>query len=321
MRRIASTGSLLLILMLALGCTFWAADPSDTLARDRMRDFVAIIAAQARIRNPAALIVPQNGEELLTRDGSAEGPFSNAYLEAIDGLGREDLFYGYEQDNEPTSSEATAWMLGYLQRAALHDIEVLVTDYCWAPANVDNALASSEAHGFTGFAAPSRELDEIPMYPDAPHNVHAGDVDSLSGVRNFLYLINPHRYASKEAFLAVLQQTDYDLLILDAAFQGIALTPADVSSLKMKSNGGQRLVLCYLSIGEAEDYRSYWDASWEQSPPEWLLEENPNWPGNYPVEYWHPVWQAIILQAVDRVMDVGFDGLYLDRIDVYELFE
>ena len=32
-----------------------------------------------------------------------------------------------------------------------------------------------------------------------------------------------------------------------------------IEELKIKNNGGKRLVITYLSIGEAEDYRFYWN--------------------------------------------------------------
>ena len=56
--------------------------------------------------------------------------------------------------------------------------------------------------------------------------------------------------------------------------------------MQRKPDGGARIVLAYLSIGEAEDYRSYWQRDWSVSPPAWLGAENPDWPGNYAVNYW-----------------------------------
>ena len=47
---------------------------------------------------------------------------------------------------------------------------------------------------------------------------------------------------------------------------------------------------------------------------------NPDWPGNYKVKYWDPAWQAIVKQYVDRVIEAGFDGVYLDIIDAYEFW-
>lgn len=79
-------------------------------------------------------------------------------------------------------------------------------------------------------------------------------------------------------------------------------------------------MLAYLSIGEAEDDRSYWTAEWATRPPEWLLEENPDWPGSHLVLYWHPEWQRIVLDALTAILAAGFNGVYLDCVDAYESF-
>lgn len=60
---------------------------------------------------------------------------------------------------------------------------------------------------------------------------------------------------------------------------------------------------------------------WSTRPPEWLLEENQDWPGNYLVRYWHPKWQRIALDALTAILAAGFDGVYLDRVDALESFE
>jgi cysteinyl-tRNA synthetase len=76
-----------------------------------------------------------------------------------------------------------------------------------------------------------------------------------------------------------------------------------------------------LSIGEAEDYRSYWKPSWKLNPPDFLMKENPDWPGNYGVKFWVKSWQQIILEEIDKITAQGFDGLYLDKVDLFEDFE
>ena len=84
-----------------------------------------------------------------------------------------------------------------------------------------------------------------------------------------------------------------------------------------------RLVIAYMSIGEAEDYRYYWEPAWSVNPPSWL--ETENWEGNYKVRYWDSDWQKIIFGNEDsylkKVLDAGFDGVYLDIIDAFEYFE
>ncbi|WP_316860176.1 MJ1477/TM1410 family putative glycoside hydrolase [uncultured Cohaesibacter sp.] len=111
-----------------------------------------------------------------------------------------------------------------------------------------------------------------------------------------------------------------DLIVIDASRDGSregAYLPEEIDQLKTKPDGSRRLVISYLSIGEAEDYRGYWQEEWNDNPPEWLGEENSNWPGNYLVEYWNESWQTIIEKQFDRVIDAGFDGVYFDRVDIY----
>ena len=98
-----------------------------------------------------------------------------------------------------------------------------------------------------------------------------------------------------------------------------------INTLKTKNNGGKRLVISYMSIGEAEDYRYYWKSGWDINPPVWLADENPYWLGNYKVRYWIKEWQDIIFGSessyLKKIIDAGFDGVYLDIIDAFEYFE
>ncbi len=92
----------------------------------------------------------------------------------------------------------------------------------------------------------------------------------------------------------------------------------------MKPDGTRRIVLAYLSIGEAESYRNYWQSAWyfAETKPKWLREENPNWPRNYLVDFGDPDWQAVMFgtpfSMLDRIAAAGFDGVYLDRVDAYQ---
>ena len=53
--------------------------------------------------------------------------------------------------------------------------------------------------------------------------------------------------------------------------------------------------------------------------------ENPNWPGNYKVRYWEQSWKDIIYgndnSYLKKILDAGFDGVYLDIIDAFEYYE
>jgi cysteinyl-tRNA synthetase len=80
-----------------------------------------------------------------------------------------------------------------------------------------------------------------------------------------------------------------------------------------------------MSIGEAEDYRYYWQSDWEVGNPDWLAEENPDWEGNYKVKYWDSDWQSIFYgndaSYLKKITDAGFNGVYLDIIDAFEYFK
>jgi cysteinyl-tRNA synthetase, unknown class len=123
--------------------------------------------------------------------------------------------------------------------------------------------------------------------------------------------------------------TGYDILVIDYSRNGSEegrYTAEEMETLKTRSSGPPRTLLSYLSIGEAEDYRFYFDPSWtggianqpSDEAPCWLGRTNPEWKGNYKVQYWSESWQQIVLDYLDRIIDDGFDGVYLDIIDAYE---
>lgn len=291
--------------------------------RQDMRDFVISISKEAKRINPNFIVIPQNGGELLTEDEEEYTP-ALSYIQAIDGVGREDLFYGYEDDNKATPEDEKEYMLNYLHAAKDNGLSVLVIDYCSTKSFMDASYAENKEQGFISYAADRRELDHIPEYPESPYGVNEEDILSLDEAKNFLFYSNP-QFANKDDFLKAIQETNYDLVVIDAYFQDELLTSADVTSLKTKKNGGKRLVLAYMSIGEAEDYRYYWDKEWETNPPEWLTEENPYWEGNYKVKYWDQDWQQYIYGNEDsylsKIISSEFDGVYLDIIDAFWYFE
>ena len=124
-------------------------------------------------------------------------------------------------------------------------------------------------------------------------------------------------YQLKNINAGTLGRTGYDLLVLD----GLALGGAEVARLKRKPDGSRRLVLGYMNIGEAENYRYYWKASWAKSPPEWLGSENCRWRGDHRVRFWMPGWRELIFGAprsyLGRIVALGFDGVFLDRVDIH----
>lgn len=317
------------ILLLFFGCVSddtGNGEPEESIYREQMRSFVIDIAQYARLSDPDFMVIPQNGHDLFTIGGEPDGEPAADYIAAISGAGQEDLFYGYDEDNVATPIDERSYLMGLLDLGEENGVEALVTDYCWTHSNMDTSYSQNGIQGYISFAADDRDLRNIPDYPAQPYGVNLDDIGSLTDAKNFLYLLDPSEFASKSAFLTALQATNYDAIIIDFFYgETDALTADDIISLKTKANGGSRLVISYMSIGEAEDYRYYWQTSWSLNAPSWLKGENPDWPGNYKVEYWDADWQAIIYGSpdayLDRIVAAGFDGVYLDIIEAFEYFE
>jgi uncharacterized protein (TIGR01370 family) len=134
-----------------------------------------------------------------------------------------------------------------------------------------------------------------------------------------------HHPEKKDAVKA-LKKCDRDWIVIDAyhsMHKKGQWTAKDIE--KIRSGRSGRKVLCYLSIGEAEDYRMEWPELMEYGAngekPDFLEEENPDWPGNYKVRYWDVRWQSMILKRIESILEAGFDGLYLDIVDAYDYFE
>ena len=141
-------------------------------------------------------------------------------------------------------------------------------------------------------------------------------------VSDYLYLLQYDKFEDKNDVINKISSTNFDLVILDAFYDTGSNTTWSYNDIEtIKNSGDGKIVVSYISIGEAEDYRYYWNDSWYDNPPPWLDEENPNWEGNYKVKYWYPEWQKIIINYVDLIAGLGFDGIFMDIIDAYEYYE
>jgi uncharacterized protein (TIGR01370 family) len=122
---------------------------------------------------------------------------------------------------------------------------------------------------------------------------------------------------------------DAGLVVADYSRDGSgegAFTPAEVAAMQ-GAGPDRKFVLAYISIGESEDFRAYWDESWTRDgsaggslrpgAPDWLGPLNPEWPDSRKVRYWDEDWKAIAVDWVETIAGQGFDGAYLDIVDAY----
>ncbi len=300
--------------------------PNNSNFKQEMREFVIGISKYSKAINSSFYIIPQNGLELVSKLGEENGQPDARYLSAIDGNGQEDLYYGYENDDQATPQNTNLYLKSFLDISKSEGNKILATDYCSDPSKMDDSYLKNNSSGYVSFSANHRELDNIPNYPNPIFSGNDNHITTLHDIQNFLYLINPENYNTKANFINAITSTNYDLLIMDLFFHdGIEFTSTEINQLKSKANGGSRLVIAYMSIGEAENYRYYWNNDWNNNKPTWLGSENPDWVGNFKVEYWDKEWQSIIFGNDDsylkKILTANFDGVYLDIIDAFEYYE
>lgn len=144
-----------------------------------------------------------------------------------------------------------------------------------------------------------------------------------SAARTLLHTAKTWGYQLQNVTAAALAKHDFDVLVVDAGDGAGAwgLSKREVARLQRKRDGTRRLVLAYMNIGEAEDYRYYWRPGWAKQPPDWMGSANCRWKGDHRVRHWAPQWQAILFGSphsyLGRLLDLGYDGVYLDRVDIY----
>lgn len=278
----------------------------------KMQDFVIQMSMYCKANNPNFLIIPQNGIQLAFNNTNQDEGVNQPYLNAIDGFGNEEIFYDgkYKPDN---------YRLKMLEELKQHK-PILVADLVKEDGNIQDDINLNLSYGFLCFP---RSKDNY-YYNQLPSNVineNSNNITQLSEAKNFLYIINPEKYDSKNAFISALQATNYDMLLIDLFFNDEQLTSADVAQLKTKANGGSRLVIAYMNVGSAENYRYYWKSGWKLHNPKWIKKRYPGYKDEFYVEFWNSEWQDVIYgndaSYSKKIIDAGFDGTYLDNVETY----
>lgn len=160
---------------------------------------------------------------------------------------------------------------------------------------------------------------------------------SLNEIRFWAYQIQG---LSSDGAVDELERSHYDMLVVEPTRTDWSSddrnydTAGAVARLKASQNsrGTQgKLVLAYIDIGQAEDWRWYW--TWGANLPKFVAAPDPDgWDGNFVVAYWRAGWKDILLHGkdlkpqpqrdyssiMDEVLKDGFDGVYLDWVEAFE---
>ncbi|RZJ33503.1 MAG: hypothetical protein EOO51_13520 [Flavobacterium sp.] len=289
-----------------------SAPPKDLA--EQMRNFIITISQNAKKIDPQFLIIPQNGSALAFEKGKSGGDFDKRYLKAIDGFGIESLFYNLEADPDSVRIDN----LRRLEKVKPVFVSELVGEDKFAT----DAARKNQDLGFVPFIR-LRENVNYEAIPKRIRNENSNDITNLAQAKNYLYLINSGNYDSAADFISAIGKTNFDLVIIDLFFNNnVAFTKSEIEKLKIKANGGRRLVVCYLNIGSAESWRYYWKKGWKLHSPEFLEKQYQGYENEYWVQYWNRQWQQIIFgnknSYLDKVIAAGFDGAYLDNVEAYD---
>jgi len=299
-------------------------NPDDTdLYAERMQAFVKEISDYAKAKKPDFIIIPQNGSELIYNHTDPGEGIRDSYVNAIDGMGIEELFYDSDGNKISANDEDQKERLAALRkiRASPYNKTIMVSDYAPDSGKIDNSVAWNKDENFISFPR-SADNFEYEYIPDSdPAFKNTDDITALNKARNYLCLIGADVSGSKTVYLSKIKETDYDVVLIDLFHDDAALTENDVDDLRTKHGGGTRLVIAYINIGALETFRYYWTETLNETLPSWAKKEYDGWPGEYWAEFWNQEWKDIIFgktnSYMDRIIEAGFDGAYLDNVEAY----
>lgn len=318
MHKLVPTLVIVALLVVSSGCLQFGEEEMDP--EDEMRDLVVKVSSNARDTDPDFVVIVSNGEDLTTDGGDPV----NGYLKAIDGVARDDLFFGWNGVDAPTPWTVSEDLSAKLNESKDAGKVVMVVDRCSKPGYLWDSMEWANERDFLYFASDSEGLESIPEYPADPPGAHTGDVTSLQDARNLLVLTVSKAWGSRDKYLDSLRNTNFDVLVIDAFFNKTPLTFEEVDSLRVKRGGGERLVIAVMGLGELDERQHLWMDHYGNQPPGWLGKEVPGKEGKHRVKYWEKGWRTVLFKSedswLDSIMTSGFDGVYLTGGDAHKAY-
>ncbi len=170
-------------------------------------------------------------------------------------------------------------------------------------------------------AQPSfQEEEEQPSYQDEEEQTPGEVSRTFADVKRWFYYLDVNL---EQETVDQITDSSYDMIVIEFIISEENNTDyalADVIE-EWHTADHPKLVIAYIDIGQAEDFRTYWDASWTIGNPDWIVGGDPDgWEGNYPVAFWDDEYREIWLGDdgyMKSILDVGFDGIYLDWVEAY----
>ena len=186
------------------------------------------------------------------------------------------------------------------------------------PSGTATGLAAGETRIFA--VAGGQRSPEVPVRVVPPREVprpartvaREATASSAAGLTNAVVQLQNYQ----DDRLDAVARAGFSLAVIDLARDaGSSYFTADEISRLRRS--GTR-VLGYFEIGSIENFRPAY-ASLRKNDGDLFLSEWPSWPGEYFVRYWDPQWWNLMIKSrIDRALDAGFDGVFLDTPLAYE---
>ncbi len=339
------------ILTIAIATAFLLGTPAEGVAQAQqappqaqepvepaqaMRDLVRDISKYARRFNRNFVVVTQGGLALIEKidavDATRRSP-ATTYMRSIDGINIQGLNFHPPlagKDEIITEPKIRTEMVRLADLGKQRGLNIWVTDYAANAKAVADSFNANLTKGYVPFGAniagSNYIYDGIPKIPLRPVNENPINMVGLKSVRNFLYLTDSSRFDRPQDFVIALSNTNYDAVIVDVFHRGrTAFSKAAIRGMKFKKLGARRLVLAYMNIGAAENYRYYWKDSWKEGEPKFISGPTSGNPDKFYVEYWQPGWRNVITgntkSYIYGIVRQGFDGVVLDGLESYKFFE
>ena len=165
------------------------------------------------------------------------------------------------------------------------------------------AINSGSAAQATGIADSAATAEKNTTANSAPSSAGNNSIENETYTSN----VQSPVFGDRDKLIVILQcagfltlkRADFDIAVIDC--DDSTLTESQITDLK---NHGKSII-SYLSIGEAEIYRAYWQSGWKTGNPQFIEEENPDWAGNFKVKFWDRDWQEIIFSMLEEIVQIG----------------
>ena len=169
--------------------------------------------------------------------------------------------------------------------------------------------------------------DKVPVSADEKPIIVASPKAQFKNVSTWFYLKSPTVGAEVENIV----DSSYDLIVIDPVFTKKNTNTLSVRTAidKIRKSSGanvtNKIVLAYLDITHADVNRYYWQSSWREMPPSFIIGDTTDTNQDvFLVAYWDKDWKKIWFGSyqdsdslMKQIVDEGFDGVYLDGVQAY----